>query len=192
MRVRFSGWGLALGVVGGSGLTVGCAGAAVDSPTDTGGTGGSGPTGESGGSGAVPSGYTELCAATGGNELTFADEAEATDKLAGSWVLCSGPGLVFATEQPRQAGVELTTDMHWYALEPSEGGLTRASGFQASDTWRFQPPQDLEFGPANTAMLFMGIDYSFVTVSMLDSPRKSRWDFGPLSGGPSVYAFIEP
>jgi hypothetical protein len=139
----------------------------------------------------MASGYEALCDASGGSELTFADEDDATEKLAGRWVLCSGPGLPMATEQPDQAGIELTTDLRWSLLVPSDSGLVPASGFQASDSFRFQPPQELMLGPATTALLFMGIDYSFATVSMLDSPRKTRWSYGSL-GGDSIYAFIEP
>jgi hypothetical protein len=207
MRFRI-GWCVAtLGALGAANL--GCSGQAVDAGEEPGGMGGEGATGGtdstggttstggtetggSGGSGPPSPGYEELCAATGGNEITFADEADATELMAGKWVLCRGPGLVFATEQPGQAGVEITTDMLWYVLEPSGSGLARASGFQASGTWRFQPPQDLNYGPAMTAMLFMGADYSFMTMSMLDSPRKMRVVFTALGGEASIYAFVEP
>jgi len=95
-------------------------------------------------------------------------------------------------EQTEQAGVELTADKQWYILDATSDGLTRASGFFASGTYRFQPPQDLNYGPSPTALLFMGADYSFNSVRMLDAPRKMRFEFTTLSAAPSLYALVEP
>jgi hypothetical protein len=86
----------------------------------------------------------------------------------------------------------MTTGFQWYVLVPSDDGLVRSDGFQASGTWRFQPPQDLNYGPATTAGLFLGLDYSFTWVTMLDSPRKMRWSYSALGGASTIYAYIGP
>jgi hypothetical protein len=105
-------------------------------------------------------------------------------------MLCTGPGLVFATEQKDQAGVEIGADMQWYVLRRDAGALSRAAGFQASGAWRFQPPQDLDIGPSMQALLFFGADYSFANVTMLDAPKKLRVQFqSPLDATASIYAF---
>jgi hypothetical protein len=126
-----------------------------------------------------------LCAATGGTEMTFANTNDARRFLGGRWILCSGPGLSWADAQRDQAGIDLGADMSWHLLRGTDEAVARADGFQAAGMYRFQPPQDLDFAPARDALLFFGIDYSFVTLTMLDSPRKMHWSNG------SVYARME-
>jgi hypothetical protein len=71
--------------------------------------------------------------------------------------------------------------------------LTRATGFQANGTWRFNQPQDLMYQPSMTATLFFGVDYSFANITMLDSPRKMMIQFSsPLNTQPSIYARLSP
>jgi hypothetical protein len=126
-------------------------------------------------------------------QTTFADTTDAQLQFAGRWVLCSGPGLVFATEQHEQAGLELSPDMQWYVLRRDAATLLRADGFQSSGSYRFQPPQDLDNGPSMQALLFFGVDYSFATISMLQAPKKIRVQFqAPLDQTPSIYAFEAP
>jgi hypothetical protein len=132
------------------------------------------------------------CNATGGAEITFANEGDALSRLAGSWLLCSGPGLAFATEQSAQAGVELGGDKGWHVLRAAGQELSRSDGFQASGAFIFPQPQDLMIGPSGTATLFFGVDWSFAEVTMLDSPRKMRVKFSaPLDQTPSIYVFIQ-
>lgn len=62
-----------------------------------------------------------------------------------------------------------------------------------SDTYRFNQPQDLDFGPSSAVTLFLGADWSFVTYTMLDSPRKMRWQFmTPLDTTPTIFAYEAP
>jgi hypothetical protein len=124
----------------------------------------------------LPSDVAALCNAPDGNELTFQDRADAQVHLIGRWILCRPPGLTWATEQADQGGIELGADMSWHILRWVDGALTRADGFQAMGTYRFNAPQDLDFGPATNAMLFFGLDYSFVTATLLDSSPRMRWD----------------
>jgi hypothetical protein len=93
-----------------------------------------------------------------------------------------------------QAGVEIGADMQWYVLRrDADGTLARAAGFQASGPWRFQPPQDLDYGPSMQALLFFGVDYSFANLTMLDAPKKLRVQFlSPLDTTASIYAFEAP
>jgi hypothetical protein len=138
-------------------------------------------------------GANALCEMPGGNEITFKDKTDALAHLVGRWTLCTGPGLAFATEQPNQAGVEFAADMTWYALQRQGSTLSRAGGFQASGTFRFNAPGDLDFGPSTTMDLFFGVDSSFAKLTMLDSPRKMRSQFGsPLNATPSIYARESP
>lgn len=128
------------------------------------------------------------CNAPGGTEITFANVNDAQKHLVGRWIRCQGPGLPFATEQRQQAGIEFGADMTWYLLTPVDGSLARASGFDASDSYRFQPPQDLDYGPSKGMILFLGAAYSFAHATMLDSPRKLRMAFNtPLDDTPSIY-----
>jgi hypothetical protein len=132
------------------------------------------------------------CAATGGQEITFASLGDAQMYLTGRWVLCGGPGLSFATEQPKQAGVELTADRGWTILRADGQGLAPADGFQASGSYIFGQPQHLMLGPSKQATLFFGLDWSFAEVTMLDSPRKMRVKFSePLDDAPSIYARVD-
>jgi hypothetical protein len=137
---------------------------------------GAGGNGGAGGTTTPPDWAAALCNASGGNELTFQDVAHAQAHLVGSWILCRQPGLSWATEQPDQGGIELGPDMAWRLLRWVGGALTRADGFQASGTYRFNAPQDLMFMPANAVTLFFGLDYSFVDATMLDVPQKMRWN----------------
>jgi hypothetical protein len=131
------------------------------------------------------------CDAKGGSEITFTGEADALEHLRGRWVLCSGPGLAFATEQPNQGGMELGGDKRWHVLRRDGAQVTPAAGFQASGSFIFAQPQHLNFGPSNEAMLFFGIDWSFGKITMLDSPRKMRVQFSsPLSDEASIYALV--
>ena len=140
--------------------------------------GGAGAGGNSGAGGMGPPNdwATVLCNASGGNEITFQDVADAHAHLIGSWILCRAPGLSWATEQPDQGGIELGVDLTWHILRWAGGALTRSDGFQASGTYRFNMPQNLMFMPANSVTLFFGLDYSFVDATMLDSPQKMRWN----------------
>jgi hypothetical protein len=176
------------GATGGApgGTSGGAPGATGGAPGGTSGgapgaTGGApGGTGGADWQATLPPAAAALCAATGGNEITFQDEADAQAHLIGSWILCRPPGLSWATEQPDQHGIELDADMSWHILHWVGDTLMPTDGFQASGSYRFQPPQHLDYGPAMDAMLFFGLDYSFVTATMLDSPRKMLWSNGAL------------
>jgi len=160
-------------------LMAACSGAL--SGSDHGGKGGTGgAAGAMGSPPELPSDVAALCNAPGGNELTFQDRADAQVHLIGRWILCRPPGLTWATEQADQGGIELGEDMSWHILRWVGGALTRADGFQASGTYRFNAPQHLDFGPATDAILFFGLDNSFVSATLLDSPPKMLWDNASL------------
>jgi hypothetical protein len=125
-----------------------------------------------------------LCNLQSGNEITFKDRADAQAHLVGRWILCRPPGLYWAGQQTDQAGIDLDEDMSWHLLHMVGGTLTRADGFQSNGTYRFNAPQDLDYMPANTATLFFGIDYSFVTATMLDGLAKMLWDNGSIYAKP--------
>jgi hypothetical protein len=166
---------------GGATTTTGAGGAAAT-------TGAGGATTTGAGGAAVPVGLTRVegvaCSADGGNEIGFKNTADAQARLVGVWVLCRGAGLTQATEQPNQAGIEFGADMSWHLMRRVNGALVRANGFQASGTYTFPQPQDLDFGSSMRVDLFFGLDFSFYEATILDSPRKMAWS--PVAGTPST------
>ena len=139
-----------------------------------GGAGGGGPPP------GLPGDVAARCDAPAGNPITFQDRADAQSHFVGRWILCRRPGLGWATQQTDQGGIEIRADMSWQLLHWASGSLTTAQGTDASGAWRFNVPMMLDTAPSTSAILFFGLDYSFIYVMVLDSPRKMVWNNGSV------------
>jgi hypothetical protein len=98
-----------------------------------------------------------------------------TAAISARWVLC-GTESVFG-KNGGDAGLEITSDGHWYKLYPAVGGgLVRGAGFDQEGTWDTvlvpQVPNDPQ--PFQLNLYFLGGGYIVPHPALAATPRAMR------------------